>query len=104
MGGTEQLITQVQTERADERHSPRLAGDKGPGTMTNPNVLNRVSWVGRMAFYRQGQQSSPAFAREPLLPSHAISVLSFVRNRYSTVNVQVSVLQAFAETFFSHGR
>lgn len=91
MGGTEQLMTQVQMERTFERHSPRLADDKGPGMMTNPNVLNRVSWVGRMAFYRQGQQSSPAFVREPLLSSQEISVLSFVQDGDSSVNVLVSV-------------
>jgi len=88
MGGTERLMTQVQRERAFERHSPRLAGDKGPGVMTNPNVPNRVSWVGRMAFYRQGQLGSPAFVREPLLPSQEMSVLPFLQDGDSSVKVQ----------------
>jgi hypothetical protein len=91
MGGTERLSAQAQMERAYERHSPRLAHDKGHGAMTNPKVPNRVSWAGRMAFCSQGQQGSPAFACEPLLPSQERSVLSIVGNRYSSVHLQVSV-------------
>lgn len=51
-----------------------------------------------MAFCSQGQLGSPAFACEPLLPSQEMSVLPFVPDGDSSINVLVSVYKR-SQTF-----